>query len=142
VLVANMIHALLVEQLRQAAIMKTLGASTTTIASLYLGQVSMLAIAALAIGVPLGISAGGAYARFCASMLNATISNAMPPLWVIVAEVVTGVAVPLLVALGPVWRVSRISIHEALSNGVGLHAFGTRPFDRWLARMQWLPRPL
>ena len=142
VLVANMIHALLVEQLRQAAIMKTLGASTMTIASLYLGLVSMLAIAALAIGIPSGISAGGAYARFCASMLNATITNAMPPLWVIVIEIVAGIAVPLLVALGPVWRVSRISIHEALSNGVALRAFGTRPFDRWLARMQWLPRPL
>jgi putative ABC transport system permease protein len=142
VLVANMIHALLVEQLRQAAVMKTLGASTRQIASLYLGQVSILAVAALAIGIPLGISAGRAYARFCASMLNATIVNAMPPLWVIAAEVVAGICVPLLVALGPVWRVSRISIHEAFSNGSGSRTFGTRPFDRWLARMQWLPRPL
>jgi putative ABC transport system permease protein len=142
VLVANMIHALLVEQLRQAAIMKTLGASTTTIASLYLGQVSLLAVAALALGIPPGISAGRAYARFCASMLNATITNAMPPPWVIAAETVVGTAVPLLVALGPVWRVSRISIHEAFSNGAGLQAFGTRSFDRWLARRQRLPRPL
>jgi putative ABC transport system permease protein len=142
VLVANMIHALLVEQLRQAAIMKTIGASTRQIASLYLGQVSLLAVAALAIGIPLGISAGRAYARFCASMLNATITNAMPPLWVIASEIAAGIGVPLLVALGPVWRVSRISIHEAFSNGVGLRAFGTRPFDRWLARWKWLPRPL
>jgi putative ABC transport system permease protein len=142
VLVANMIHALLVEQLRQAAIMKTLGASTRQIASLYLGQVSILAVVALAIGIPLGISAGRAYAHFCASMLNATITNAMPPLSVIAAEIIAGIAVPLLVALGPVWRVSRISIHEAFSNGVGRSPFGTRPFDRWLARRQWLPRPL
>ncbi|HEV7429209.1 MAG TPA: FtsX-like permease family protein [Thermoanaerobaculia bacterium] len=142
VLVANMIHALLVEQLRQAAVMKTLGASTRQIASLYLGQVSILAVAALAIGIPLGISAGRAYARFCASMLNATLTNEMPPLWVIASEIVVGICVPLLVALGPVWRVSRISIHEAFSNGVGLHAFGTRRFDRWLARRQSLPRPL
>jgi putative ABC transport system permease protein len=142
VLVANMIHALLVEQLRQAAIMKTLGASTRQIASLYLGQVSILAVIALAIGIPIGISAGRAYARFCASMLNATIANAMPPMWVVAAEVMAGIAVPLLVALGPVWRVSRISIHEAFSNGAGLHAFGTRPFDRWLSRRQSLPRPL
>ena len=142
VLVANMIHALLVEQLRQAAIMKTVGASTRQIASLYLGQVSILAIIALALGIPLGISAGHAYAAFCASMLNATITNAMPPLWVIALEVVAGIAVPLLVALGPVWRVSRISIHDAFSNGAGLRTFGTRPFDRWLARRQWLPRPL
>jgi putative ABC transport system permease protein len=142
VLVANMIHALLVKQLRQAAVMKTLGASTRQIASLYLGQVSLLAIAALTIGIPLGISAGRAYARFCASMLNATITNTMPPPWVIAAEIAAGIGVPLLVALGPVWRVSRISIHEAFSNGIGLHAFGTRPFDRWLSRRQSFPRPL
>jgi len=142
VLVANMIHALLVEQLRQAAIMKTIGASTRQIASLYLGQVTILAIIALAIGIPLGISAGRAYSSFCASMLNATITNAMPPLWIIACEIVAGIAVPLLVALGPVWRVSKISIHEAFSNGVGLRAFGTRRFDRWLARRQRLPRPL
>jgi len=142
VLVVNMIHALLVEQLRQAAVMKTIGASTRQIASLYLGQVAILAVIALALGIPLGISAGRAYASFCASMLNATITNAMPPLWIIAAEIVAGIAIPLLAALGPVWRVSRISIHEAFSNGAGLRPFGTRAFDRWLARIAWLPRPM
>ena len=142
VLVANMIHALLVEQLRQVGVMKTLGASARQVASLYLGQVSILALAALCLGIPLGISAGLAYARFCASMLNATITDALPTLWIIAMEVAAGILIPLLVALGPVYRASRISIHEAFSNDVGRRPFGTRSFDRWLARMEWLPRPL
>jgi putative ABC transport system permease protein len=142
VLVATMIHALLTEQLRQVGVMKTLGASTTQIASLYLGQVAILAAAAIAIGVPLGIAAGQAYARFAAGMLNATITNAMPALWIVVAEVAAGIAIPLMVALGPVAHAARISIHEAFSNDVGGKPFGTRRFDRWLARIQWLPRPL
>jgi len=142
VLVATMIHALLTEQLRQVGVMKTLGASTTQIASLYLGQVAILAAAAIAIGVPLGIAAGQAYARFAASMLNATITKAMPAAWIVVAEVAAGIAIPLLVALGPVAHAARISIHEAFSNDVGGKPFGTRRFDRWLARIQWLPRPL
>jgi putative ABC transport system permease protein len=142
VLVATMIHALLTEQLRQVGVMKTLGASTMKIASLYLGQVAILAAAAIAIGVPLGIAAGQAYARFAASMLNATITDAMPALWIVVAEVAAGIAIPLLVALGPVTHAARISIHEAFSNDVGGKPFGTRRFDRWLARIQWLPRPL
>jgi putative ABC transport system permease protein len=142
VLVATMIHELLTEQLRQVGVMKTLGASTMTIASLYLGQVAILAAAAIAIGVPLGIAAGQAYARFAASMLNATITKAMPALWIVVAEVVAGIVIPLLVALGPVTHAARISIHEAFSNDVGGTPFGTRRFDRWLARIQWLPRPL
>ncbi|HWW61595.1 MAG TPA: FtsX-like permease family protein, partial [Thermoanaerobaculia bacterium] len=49
---------------------------------------------------------------------------------------------PLTVALVPVIRASRITIHEAFSNGLGRKPFGTRRFDHWLARMQWLPRPL
>lgn len=142
VLVATMIHALLTEQLRQAGVMKTLGASTHQIASLYLGQVVILAAAAIAIGVPLGIAAGQAYARFAASMLNATITNAMPALWIVAAEVAAGIAIPLLVVMGPVMHAARISIHEAFSNDVGGKPFGTRRFDRWLARIQWLPRPL
>ena len=142
ILVANMIQALLVEQLRQVAVMKTLGASTGQVASLYLGQVSILAVAALTLGIPLGISAGLAYARFCASMLNATITDAMPPLWIIALEIAAGILIPLLVALAPVYRASRITIHEAFSNDVGRRPFGTRAFDRWLARVDWLPRPL
>jgi putative ABC transport system permease protein len=142
VLVATMIHALLTEQLRQVGVMKTLGASTMTIASLYLGQVAILAAAAIAIGVPLGIAAGQAYARFAASMLNATITKPMPALWIVVAETVAGIAIPLLVALGPVAHAARISIHEAFSNDIGGKPFGTRRFDRWLARIPWLPRPL
>ena len=142
VLVATMIHALLAEQLRQIGVMKTVGASTPQIAALYLGQVAILAAAALAIGIPLGIAAGGAYARFAASMLNATLLSVMPPLWIIAAEIVAGISIPLLVALGPIARASRISIHEAFSNDIGRHPFGTRRFDRWLVRIQWLPRPL
>ncbi len=142
VLVANMIHALLAEQVRQAGIMKTLGASTRQIAALYLGQVSILAAVSLCIGIPLGLSGGRAYARFSASMLNATITDAMPPLWVIASEVAAGILIPLLVALGPVYRASRISIHEAFSNDVAGTQFGVRRFDRWLARIVWLPRPL
>jgi putative ABC transport system permease protein len=142
VLVANMIQALLTEQLRQVGVMKTVGASTRQIASMYLAQVSILALAALILGIPIGVSAGLAYARFCASMLNATITKAMPPLWIIASEVAAGILIPLLVALGPVYRASRVSIHEAFSNDVGRRPFGTRAFDRWLARIEWLPRPL
>ncbi|HVR40227.1 MAG TPA: ABC transporter permease, partial [Thermoanaerobaculia bacterium] len=56
VLVANMIHALLAEQVRQVGVMKAIGATTRQIIALYLGQVSILAILALALGVPLGMS--------------------------------------------------------------------------------------
>jgi len=141
VLVASMIHALLSEQVRQVGIMKALGATTRQVAGIYLGQVALLAAVALAIGIPLGLVVGRAYAQFSASILNADVTSAPFPVWVLIAEVAAGIAVPLLVALGPVLRASRITIHEALSGATAPRPFGTRRFERWLAGQVWLPRP-
>ncbi len=142
VLVANMIHALLTEQVKQVGVMKALGAATGQIVAMYLGQVSILAAIALCIGIPLGVAAGRGYAAFSATILNANIANAGVPFWVIGAQIAVGILVPLGVALGPVYSASRITIHEALSGEAGLQFFGARRFDRWLARIRWLPRPL
>ncbi|MGH9704582.1 MAG: ABC transporter permease, partial [Candidatus Acidiferrales bacterium] len=142
VLVATMIHSLLIEQVRQVGVMKALGAATRQIAALYLGQVLILAAISLCIGVPLGFLAGRAYAEFSATILNANIVSTAVPWRVIAAQIVIGIGLPLAVALGPVYFASRISIHEAFGSEIGQRFFGARRFDRWLARIEWLPRPL
>jgi putative ABC transport system permease protein len=142
VLAANMIHALLTEQIKQVGVMKALGAATGQIVAMYLGQVSILAAIALCIGIPLGLAAGRGYAQFSATILNANIANTSVPFWAVAAQVAIGIFVPLAVALGPVYSASRITIHEAFSGEAGQQLFGARRFDRWLARIQWLPRPL
>jgi putative ABC transport system permease protein len=141
-LVANMIHALMAEQVRQVGIMKTVGGSGQQIVALYLGQVVILATIALTIGIPLGAIAGRAYGRFSASILNASLENQSVPLWVFLTVVAIGLGVPLLIAVGPVRRASRITIHEAFSGAAGERPFGTRALDRWMTRVSWLPRPL
>jgi putative ABC transport system permease protein len=142
ILVANMIHALLGEQVRQVGVMKAIGASTRQVASLYLGQVAILAAASLCIGLPLGLAAGRGYARFAGGILNASLRDTRVPARVMAIQIAVGLAVPLLVSLGPVARASRLTIHEAFSDAVGTRPFGMRRFDLWLARIAWLPRPL
>ncbi len=142
VLVANMIHALLTEQVRQVGVMKAIGASERQIVALYLGQVSILAAVALCLGVPLGLAAGRAYARFAATMLNANLDSRAVPFWVLAVQGAVGLLVPLVVAVGPVARASRITVQQAFHNDIARQPFGSRPFDRWLARIRWLPRPL
>lgn len=142
VLVANMISALLTEQVKQVGVMKAIGASTGQVAALYLGQVAILAAISLAIGIPLGQAAGRAYAAFSAGILNANLASVAVPAWVIVLQIAIGVGVPLLVSIRPVQRASSISIHRAFSDDIGRHLYGTRRFDRWLSRRTWLPRPL
>ncbi len=142
VLVAGMIHGLLAEQLRQVGIMKAIGARTAQIAALYLGQVLLLATAALAIGLPAGMYAGRRFAAYMAGMFNIHVTNTTFPLWLLGAEILAGVLVPLLVALGPVLGGARITVHEALAGDFGSRAFGTRRLERRLARIAGLPRPL
>ena len=140
VLAASMVQALLAEQVRQVGIMKTLGATSAQVAGIYLVQVGVLALAALALGLPPGLVAGKAYAVFSAGILNTDVSRAPFPVWVVVAEGVVGLALPLLVALGPIRRAAAITVREAVGEDPAPEA-RLRALDGWLRHMA-LPRPL
>jgi putative ABC transport system permease protein len=142
ILVAGMVHGLLAEQIRQVGVMKAIGASSLQITGLYLGQIGLLSLVALAIGLPPGLIVGGAYAKFSAGILNVDVTDTPFPTAALVAVVVVGVLVPLLISLVPILRASRITVHEALNDAPGPRPFGTRRTERWLSRITWLPRPV
>ncbi len=147
VLVANMIHGLLFAEVRHVGVMKTIGATTGQLVALYLGQVSVLSLISLVLGMPLGYAAGRAYADFAGeSILNATMaSHAVPPS-AIAAQVAIGLLLPLLVAAAPVVSASRITIREAFSGDPASRPFGSRRLDRFLVRslerVSFIERPL
>jgi putative ABC transport system permease protein len=140
VLAATMVHALLVEQIRQVGMMKAIGATTRQVAGVYLAQVLLLALASLVFAIPLATLAGRGYARFAASILNAEIADAAVPVRVFAVEIAVGFFVPLLVALGPVLRAARVTVREALNDEKG-RPFGASRIERWLAGVGRLPRP-
>ena len=141
VLVVSMVHAFMAEQVRQVGIMKTLGATSAQVAGVYLAQAGALALAAIALGVPLGTIAGHAYAQFSAGILNTDVTGAPFPWWALAVEVTLGLVLPLAAALGPVRRAAGITVREALSDEVPplprLRAVGG-----WLDRVAWRSRPL
>lgn len=141
-LVANLMSALLAEQVRQIGVLKAIGASTRQVTELYAGQVAILAAASLALGLPLAVSVGSAYARFSGEILNADVTHAPVPWWALGLLALAGVFVPLAFALVPILRASRLSVREALAGDLGSRPFGTRRFDRWLSPIEVLPRPL
>lgn len=142
VLVANIMNALLAEQVRQIGVLKAIGASTRQVAELYLGQVAILAAVSLLVGLPLAVAVGGAYARFSGQILNADVTNAPFPWWAIVVLIAAGLIVPLGFALAPILGASRLTVRAALAGDLGARPFGTRRFDRWLTRLDGVPRPL
>jgi putative ABC transport system permease protein len=116
-LVHNLLSALVAAQVRQVAIMKTVGASARQIAAIYGAEVLALAGAALAIGLPAGALGCLALCRYLARLLNFDIESFALPLWVPALVVLAGVLVPLLAAAWPIAR----TIARPVLSGLGDH---------------------
>jgi len=142
VLVASMIQALQAEQVKQVGMMKAIGATTRQIAGVYLVHVGLLAFGAMCVGIPAGWFAGRAYAGFSAGILNANVARGHFPFWALFGIIAFSMSIPMLAALGPVLRASRITVREALAHDSGARHFGRGVFDRRLAKITFLPRPL
>ncbi len=143
VIVVNLLTALMAAQVRQIGVMKTLGGTRAQIARIYFSQALLLGVAAVAIALPLGVWGSRLLCRAQAVFLNFDINSFAIPAWVFVLVVITGIIVPLLAAAVPVWRGSGVSIQRALADfGVAASGFGTSQFDRMLANVGGLARPL
>lgn len=144
VLVANMISALLAQQVRQIGVMKAVGATTGQVMGLYLGMVAVLSAAALLLAVPAGIFAARQGSLLAAGLLNFDITSFRVPLWVFALQATLGLLVPLLVAAYPAWRGSQITVREAISDyGVGGDASGAGRVGSLFGRVRgFISRPL
>ncbi|MCP4541106.1 MAG: FtsX-like permease family protein [Chloroflexi bacterium] len=142
VLVANMISALLAQQIRQIGMMKAVGARNRQIVGIYFGIVLALGLVALVVAMPAGVWVGRLYADFAADMLNFDIFSTEIPVWVYVLQVLVGLLVPILVAAYPIYKGSRVTVRQALSDyGVGQSGFGKSPIDVLLGRIRGVARP-
>lgn len=133
VLTVNVMAALMAKQMRQIGIMKSVGASSRQIAVIYLIQVLIMAIVAVGIGLPLGGWIGRAYSQFATGQLNLDVVSWSIPFPIYLIVVLTGIGVPLVAALIPVWRAVRIPAREALQDvGVKPPVKATH-FGKWSA---------
>lgn len=128
-IVANMISALLSQQIRQIGVMKAIGAKSGQIAAIYLSFAIILGIAAIAVAIPLAVSAGRAYASFAANMLNFEIFSYRIPLWAYLSQIAVGLLLPFLAAIYSIVKGSRITVREALQD-YGVDLKNTKPNTR------------
>jgi putative ABC transport system permease protein len=142
VLTATLISALLSQQIRQIGVMKAIGATTRQVMGIYFGTVLILSLIALVIAIPLGLIVGRIYTISAMGLLNFNVTNFAVPLWVYAVQMALGILIPLITAAYPVYRGSRITVREAISDyGVSQTNLGTDRFDSLLARVRGLPRP-
>ncbi|HKF43788.1 MAG TPA: ABC transporter permease [Thermoanaerobaculia bacterium] len=143
VLAANLLAAMMASEVRQVGVMKAMGGRRLQIARIYLGESLVLGGAALALAVPAGLVGARAFSRAMAVFLNFDITSFAVPAWVFLLTGAVGLLVPLAAAAWPVWKSSSVSVREALSDfGTARSEFGATAFDRALARVGGLARPL
>lgn len=143
ILAVSLIQAIMAQQVRQIGIMKAIGARTPQTAAMYIGGALFLGIIAVVLGLPAGVMIARGYARFAAQMLNFEILDPSIPWWTYTVLIVIGLLTPVLSALYPILKGSRISVREALADyGIPADQTTNRVFDRVLTESQRLPRPL
>ncbi len=143
ILTATMINGLLAQQIRQIGIMKAIGARSLQITNLYLVLIVALGSAASLVGVPLGIAAGRGFAGVVAQLLNLNIYNDTIPAWVYVVLLLMGILIPLLVALDPILRATRITVRETLNDyGISRETLASGLRDGWLSRIRFFDNTL
>jgi putative ABC transport system permease protein len=136
ILTATLTSTLLAPQVRQIGMMKALGAQRAQIMGLYVCLILAIGIAAVAVGLPLGISAGQGLARSTAEMLNLELASYMLPAWLYALQVLLGVGLPLAASLLPIHAAARRSVHASLSDfGAGPAAASQGTLIRWISRL-------
>ena len=145
-LVFNVITSIVTQQLRQIGVMKAIGAQTGQIMALYLGMVLVFGAVALLLVIPLGALGARAFAGFIAGQLNFDLSHFRLAPWVVVLEVLVGLAAPILAAVYPVTTGARMTVREAIQGSVidqdnNVESHRSRRL-RSLQQGLGLPRPL
>jgi putative ABC transport system permease protein len=143
ILTATMIGGLLAQQIRQIGIMKAIGARSSQITGLYLALIVLLGSAAVVLGLPPGIAAGRGFAGVVAQLLNFTIYSEAIPAWVYLVLALMGILIPLLVALNPILRTTRMTVQATINDyGTTRETFGSRGLDSWLGRIRLVDNTL
>ena len=120
VLVANTLAALLARQVREIGVMKTLGASTPQLVSVYLVLVALIGLAAFVLALPLGLVGTRVFSGAVALLLNLSLAQPNPPLWVFGVQLAAALVVPIMVAAVPIWAACRVTVREAVDrHGAG-----------------------
>ncbi len=140
-LIINTMNALMVQQIPQIGMMKTVGGLTRQITTIYLAGVAVYGLLALFIAVPAGAFAGNALARWLLTFINVPPEPFTLVGQSLLLQLLTGLLAPLLAGLYPILRGVAIPVAQAISNyGVGQGQYGFRFMDRVMTRIHGIPR--
>ncbi len=143
VLVAAIVSGMLAQQVRQIGVMKAIGARTGQIVALYMLLVLAVGVTATILGMLPTMFVARGLASVIADLLNLNLVDQSVPWHVYTAQALSGIVVPLGVALVPIVRASRITVRQAIDNhGIdSSRAVGGR-LERWIVTVRGLDRSI
>ena len=125
-LIINTVTTLVAEQTKVIGIMKAVGGVQGKILRSYLVSVGIYGAIGTTLGIGLGIAGGSAIATFIANIITIDLGNLQVPPGAILTSVLVGMGIPLLAALFPLWRGTRITVREAMA-AYGVNSGGKQP---------------
>ncbi|HEY0591402.1 MAG TPA: FtsX-like permease family protein [Thermoanaerobaculia bacterium] len=126
ILVATSLATLMARQVREMGVMKAIGARSWQIGAMYIAGQAITAGAATLLAVPLSRHTAAVMTGKIAGLLNLEIVDPSVPLLVTAIQATSGLVIPMIVALVPVWRGSLVTVREALVS-YGVSAGGRAP---------------
>ena len=141
-LIVNTMTALITQQVWQIGVMKSVGATANQLVRTYLMTALIYGLLAVLIAVPLGAVGANWLAVFMLNLLNIEHATFHLDPGTVTLQILIGLSVPILAALIPIINGVRITAHKAMSrHGIG-NGFGDCRFDRFIARVRRVPRPM
>ena len=113
-LVFSIISSIMKEQVKQIAIMKSMGAVSRQITIMYYLFVIILGIVAAIIAVPAATLMSRALCDFTASILVFTINDSSIPLQAYFIQIAIAILIPILAATFPILKGCRIPVNKGL----------------------------
>ena len=137
-LVLSTVSTSVAEQTAVIGTLKALGATRAMIARDVLISVAVYALLATPVGLALGIVAGALLAGVLAAAIPLPLGPLSVSPGVVAIAIASGVGLPLVAALWPIWEGTRISVREALAaHGVEADA-GRGPLARVGRAAPWI----
>jgi len=130
VIVFNTMTALITQQTDQIGVIKAIGGGRFTIGSVYFAEVITFSLVALALAIPLSLAFAFFMSQNFLNLFNIDYESFQFSQRALVIQIMTGLFIPILAALIPVWNGIRVTVREAISSyGIGAD-FGRSFFDR------------
>lgn len=130
-LVATSLAALLARQVRELAVLKTIGATRGQIAAMVGAQVGGVGLVATAVALPVGLLGAAALSGATAALLNLELADRWPGAAVALAVAACGLGVPLALSAVPLRAALAGTVREALDqHGVSAATLDPR-FAAW-----------